>query len=272
MNSSFDFSRFITLIRRQWLSFGKIYLMSLGVVAGIFICFYGFSFWDSMEEFDVAKVSRTLSFRPFVFIIFGLLFMTVVASTYFSSLGDKSKAIFELLIPASSLEKFLTAIFYTFIVPAFSFCFLFFVIDVAFVSYERHFFADFLAKEIANTNLGMVDINDYFNYFFTQKYPEQLYYMLFLPVLLSSLFLLGSIYFSKFHYIKTAITLIIYLIVFVFLVFKIMTWATSGTISVDNSDSLQEEMYALKIICTIGAVVTLIIWCIGYLRLKEKEV
>lgn len=270
MKTIFDFNRYTNLIRRQWINFGKVYLMTLGIITGLFISFYGFFLWNSLDAFNIADIRGMLDFRIFLFVIVGLLFVTIIASTYFSSLGDKSKAIFELLIPASAVEKFLTAIFYTFILPILSFCLLFFIVDFAFVSYERQLFADFIALEMSKSS--DIKATDFFRYFFVMPFPSQLYLMCFLPVVLSSLFLLGSIYFSKFQYIKTMISLFIYLFVFVFMMINIMKWVTAGTIDIGSDSYFTTEINVLKIISLTGVVVAILVWFIGFLRLKEKEV
>lgn len=270
MNSTFDFGRFSALIRRQWINFGKIYLMSLGIVAGIFVFFYAYYLWDAISSGTPNVVLDIVSFRPYVFITIGLIFIAVVSSTYFANLGDKSKAIFELLIPASSLEKFMVSVFYTFIMPVLSYFLLFFVIDFIFVSYERHVFADFIQNELKQSS--EYNQRNFLKYFFTLEFPIQLYLLTFIPVLLSSIFLLGSIYFTKFHFIKTAISLIIYVFVFVFLMVKIMSYMTDGTILIKSDSGMHDEMNVLRIICVVGIILSIVFWVIGYLRLKEKEV
>lgn len=264
MNNSIDLARLKALILRQWLSFGKVYLMALGIVVGLFVSFYGYNLYHALKTYHTADIESVLDFRLYIFVILGIIFITIVSSTYFSNMGDKSKAIFELLIPASSLEKYLIAIFYTFIVPVVSYFLLFFFVDLAFVSYERQLFVNYLGDQSTT--------NEILNYFFAVAWPKQLYYMSFLPVLLSSLFLLGSIYFEKFHYIKTAISLIAYVFVFIFLMFQIMDWVTRGTVSTDRTTFMNSEMFVLKICSVVGIVITLLVWGIGYMRLKEKEV
>lgn len=272
MNNVFDFSRFIALIRRQWLSLSKIYLMSLGIVVGIFVLFYAYYLWSALKVHNPTDILGLVVFRPFVFIIMGLLFISVVASTYFSYLGDKSKAIFELLLPASSLEKFLVSLFYTVVFPIISYFFLFFVVDFIFVSYERRLFTDFIANDLENFMPSKLAQEEFLKYFFLIEFPKQLYRLTFVPILLSSLFLLGSIYFFKFHFIKTAISLLAYVFMFVFLMLKIMNWVTEGTITPNNNSFFDNEMNVLSTICLIGVIVTIIVWYIAYLRLKEKEI
>lgn len=272
MNNSFDFGRFSLLIRRQWLSFGKIYLMSLGIIAGIFIAFYGYSLYNSISTLDPYEIKGSLSFRPFVFICLGLAFLTIISSVYFANLGNKTKSIFELLIPASQLEKFLAAIFYTVVVSVVSYVLVFAVIDFSFVSIFKSKFSEYAVESAVNARTGETQTHAYFLNFLFIEYPKEVYLTLFIPFLLSSAFLLGSIYFKNFHFIKTGISLFIYVLVYILMMVKIMTWMTKDTVNFQDGGVGNNGEAVLKMLCVGGLLLTLIFWGIGYKRLKEKEV
>ncbi|WP_140938171.1 hypothetical protein [Sphingobacterium lumbrici] len=268
MNNTFDFNRFFLLLRREWINFGKIYLISLAVVTGVIAAFYGYNINEQLT-YGHGSWTATLSFRPFIFIFLGLLFLTMISSGYFADLGQKPKAIIELLIPASKLEKFLASIVYTVILTIGSYFLLFYLIDFAFVSYIRTFATETMS--IAQED-GTQVVIDNIVYFFNQPFPKPTKFFLFLPFLLNSLFLLGSIYFRNFHYIKTAISVMIYVACWIGLVVFIMNRATSDTIVVGIGFWQQYEINILKILCGTGIILTLIFWFLSYLRLKEKEV
>ena len=42
MNNTFNIQRLGLLLKRQWLEFGKIYLITVAVALGVIITFYGF--------------------------------------------------------------------------------------------------------------------------------------------------------------------------------------------------------------------------------------
>jgi len=96
--------------------------------------------------------------------------------------------------------------------------------------------------------------------------------MLYLPFLLSSIFLLGSIAFKNFHFIKTGAVLITYGFVLIFTTIKTITWFTKDTVSIEQDLYFNEEMNVLKLFCAVGILLTAIIWGISFIRLKEKEV
>jgi len=270
MNNTFEFSRFVRLLNRQWISVGKIYLMALGIIAGIIIFFYAFNFRNLAEEDTYNNLTRLLNFRPFIFIVIGLSFISIISSSYFAGLGQKSKAIFDILIPATTMEKFLSAIFYTVIVPTVSFLLIYFIIDFGFVSYLRSNFT--ATTSHFSPELNKEIIVDNLNYYFLTPWPKQLYWFLYLPFLLSAIFLVGSIAFNNFHFIKTAITVVIYGLILVFSIVRVMIWLTRNTIETNSYSFFNDEINVLKIFCTVGIIVTILLWGIAYLKLKEKEV
>ncbi|WP_400262690.1 hypothetical protein ACFX5U_05215 [Sphingobacterium sp. SG20118] len=272
MSNVFNFNRLCALIRRQWVSVGRIYLMSLVILAGIFIAFYGFNCYKYFVELKVGNnIGENLfSFRTPLFCILGLFFITVISGSYFSNLGQKTKAIFELMIPASRLEKFLTSIFYTVIVSLSAYFLLFFLVDLAFVSHLRSTGSSITT--IMDDSGGKL-MNDNWIYFFQLEKSEFLPYFYFLPFLLNALFLLGSIAYQNYQYIKTAITMIVYIAIWGLTFAYVMKLRTDNTIGLGNSTGyFHDKNNVLEILLVIGIVLTLIFWGLAFLRLKEKEV
>lgn len=266
MNNIFNFNRFFLLLRREWINFGKIYLISLAVVAGVVLAFYGYYVYEQLH-YGHGNWRGSLGFRPVIFMFLGLLFLTMTSSSYFSDLGQKPKAIIELLIPASTLEKFLGSLVYTVFLTIGSFLLIFYLIDFAFLSYIRGFTKETTSYIAAD---GTAVVIDHLAYFFNQPFPETIKYLFMLPFLLNSVFLLGSIYFKNFHYIKTAVSVMIYIVCWIGIFVFIIQRATRNTIWVGDN-FWQEEMNVLRIIGAVGVLLTLFFWFLSYLRLKEKE-
>lgn len=270
MNNTLNSNRLSMLIQRQWIEFGKIYLMSLAVLAGIFIAFYGYSIYEVYRQnADNHALQSMLSFRPYLFVFMGLLFITIISGTYFSNLGQKPKAIFELLLPASKLEKFFVAIFYTTILTTVSYLLIFFLVDLGFVSYIRSNFSS--SYSYFDEESGREVVVDQLMFFYKQEINPKVYLMTFLPYLLSALFLLGSIMFTKFQYIKSAVLLTVYILLYILFMLKVIQFFTQDTIRISEG-VFSEEVNILRVICVLGVLVTVAVWGIGYLRLKEKEV
>ena len=275
MNNTFNITRFGLLLKRQWLEFGKIFLIILAVALGVVVTFYGFATWNAFfaPEFS-PDISRILNFREPLFLIFGFLFNTVIASSYFAHLGQKPKAVIDLMIPASTFEKFLIGVLFTGFLATLSYLLIFYITDLAFVSKLRGLYTS--VQEVPSyTDRDGETITkiDNLMYFFSKNIDDVFLPLYFTPLLISSLFLFGSIYFNRFHYIKTAISAMIFSGVWTAIIIK------SGQILFDNRVPIErtirnyhsrndaELWMSLLFICA-----TLIFWGFTYLRLKEKEV
>jgi hypothetical protein len=270
MNNTFNIQRFGLLLKRQWLEFGKIYLITLGVAAGVIIAFYGFSLYGLLiGERDFSD--RALNFREPLFLIFGFLFITVIASSYFAHLGQKPKAIIDLLIPASTFEKFLAGLFFTTILSSVAFLLIFFSIDLAFVSKLRSVFPDWNFTNMIGTKPESM-----ITYFFNANKPKEFTSIyLVVPFFITSIFLLGSIYFNKYHYIKTTIAVMIFSGIWGYIIVNTAELVFKGRVAIYRNSSIEVDnpkLWAeIGIFCLI-LLLTAIIWRITYQRLKEKEV
>ncbi len=267
MSNLFNSIRFFGLIRRQWISFGRIYLMSIGIIAGVIFGFYVFNFNSFYNDVQNAH-SSILNFRAPLFCILGLFFVTVISSSYFANLGRKTTAILELMIPASQLEKFLVGIFYTTIVGVGSYLLIFYLIDFSFVSYLR----SYSSMTLTYNEGGREVIIDVYQYFFKVKYENVAYYFCVLPMLLNAIFLLGGILFQNYQYIKTAISLVVFCVAWVVLFIYLMKMQTDNTVHTMDKSYWSDPDHVFGLIACVGVLLTVIFWYIGFLRLKEKEV
>ncbi len=264
MNNTFNINRFGLLLKRQWLEFGKIYLISFGVLIGVLALFYSISLTDHNLQY---LSSRTLSFRLPLFLITGFLFVSIVANSYFMHLGQKPKAIINILVPASNIEKFLCAIFYTLIIGIPSYLFCFYLIDLSFISSIR---ATHSLTESYTDYQGKKVVVDYLTYFFSTGNIKEAYQFYYVPLLINSVFLLGSIFFQNFHYIKTAITIMVFGVLWVTSTIFVMQKLTNNTVWV-GSHYWQDErniFFTMSLVCIL---LTLAFWFISFIRLKEKE-
>jgi hypothetical protein len=254
MNNTFDIQRFGLLLKRKWLEFGKIYLIALAVVFGVILAAYAIAFWPIFTGL-VPFYERQIFFRGPLFIGLGFLFLTAVASSFFAHLGQKPKTIIDLLIPASTFEKFFAGLFFTGIISTLSYLLIFFITDVVFVA-NLH--------DVAKDKL----------YFFS-SIKHTLYTPVYIiPLFATSIFLLGSVYFDKFHYIKTALSIMVFIGIWMAVVFKSGELLTRGRHAVENNPIVHGgDKSPVECVLTILLVVlTIVFWAITYVRLKEKEV
>ena len=205
MNSTFNIKRFGLLLRRQWLDFGKIYLLSLVVLAGVLMGLYILNMPKLGDNiYYWGKTSRVrLDFRLPVFLILGFIFISIMASNYFSVMGQKAKAVAELMIPASTFEKTLAGIIYTTIISMAGYFAIFYFIDKAFVLYLDSLWQYQSMLNNFTDVMTQVRFSSIRQDLLTDGDSK---YLFVTPVLITSIFLLGSIYFNRFHYIKTAVS------------------------------------------------------------------
>jgi len=280
MNNTFNFNRFALLVKRQWLEFGKIYLISLLVVAGTIVITYIFNLpkYTNDNHLPLGSVMHdgnfNMLFRIPLFLILGFAFISITASGYFSSMGQKPKAIIELMIPASTFEKWLCSALYTGVLSVGSFCLIFYLADLGFVSYIKHmlegitFSAD--GDELRRPENIAVTTKLFFAEFF-EAGPTA--YSLFVPQVITSLFLLGSIYFHRFHYIKTAVVSMIFVWAVGYATIRFSQWmigmkAMRASASFGSDPKLTAYLFLL--VSTI--VIAVFLSIITFFRLKEKEV
>ncbi|WP_412466951.1 hypothetical protein [Pedobacter sp. KLB.chiD] len=270
MNNTFNMNRFGLLLKRQWLEFGKIYLMSLVVLAGILIAFYFFNTPDINRSFykwdDHGHVQ--LGFRLPVFIAIGFLFLTIQASAYFSAFGQKPKAIMELMTPASVTEKFSCAILFSTILSLISYLLIFYVIDAIFLNYFNELWQH---SKATNYNTGKLTVVSFSTLFDDLTSEKEFKYLFALPFFFSGIFLLGSIYFNRFHYIKTALSVTALFSFIIFFTIKFGNWITAGKSRIYTVDHVEKD-FVFAIFFWSSVALSLIIWLITYVRLKEKEV
>jgi hypothetical protein len=275
MNNTFNIQRFGLLLKRQWLEFGKIYLITLAVALGVIVTFYSFSLWGYITEVQPFH-ERSLQFREPLFLIFGFLFITVIASNYFAHLGQKPKAIIDLMIPASTFEKFLTGIIFTALLSTVSFIVIFYLTDLAFLAKLKSIY------HINNSTTSFTDadgntvtnVADNLAYFFSKNSGDAIFLPIYyVPFFVTSIFLLGSIYFNKFHYIKTAISVMVFSGIWTAIIIK------SGKLLFDDRSPINQTTRNVSgkdnvelWLTLLLVVLTLIFWSFTYVRLKEKEV
>ena len=271
MNNTFNIQRFGLLLKRQWLEFGKIYLISLVVVFGVLLSFYGYNYYAITNFIDGELSSNRTYIRIPLFFVTGLLFITIIASSYFAHLGQKTRAIIDLMIPTSTFEKFMGGIFFTTVLGISSYLLLFYLTDLAFMTKLRSWY------ETSSNNMFLngkkVELDQMFPYFFSDNRREVPIPILVSSFLLTSVFLLGSIYFEKFHYIKTAICVMIFSGVWAAIIAKSAKVLFEGKIAIYNTPHIRQTKDGVEFWGTLLIIVlTLIFWALTYVRLKEKEV
>lgn len=196
MQNSFSFSRLWLLIKKQWFDNARLYSLSALALTGILVII--FTIWWLANKFEYRfHEGGTHAIFLIVLFISGLIF----ASTTFSLLSDKAKGLYWLSLPATPLEKLACGFFYSFIV--FPVCYIISFLLVKHITF-------FLIQLNPKNDIIYVNANDVF----VKEVMPSLFYVFFS---LQALFMLGSVYFERFAFIKTV--LVAALIGFIFIMF-----------------------------------------------------
>lgn len=256
MNNSFSFSRLGLLIKKQWFDNAKLYSLSVlaltGLLAIIFI-FWAIVNGSRYDEQDTIVIFFILLFGA------GLIF----ASSTFAVLGDKAKGTYWLGIPATHLEKLLCGIFYSIIVFLVVYLVSFFVVrQITFViirldpDNEIRWAENFLPGEI----------------------------LCYIFIALQSLFMLGSVYFERFAFIKTVLAALFIIFLFmlagVFFTKNLLPHNSGirGLTSFATYGDNEMKLYRLApwiedtVIALAKFIWAPVFWVATYFRLKEKEI
>ena len=267
MNNSFSFTRLWRLILKQGMENARFYLLygmaSLGI-AGLLI-----GFWLTIKSRNEYYEEHFYSYMLLALFLCGTLF----ANLQFESLSKKARGIAWLSFPASHLEKLLCALFYTVIV----------------------FNGLFLA--------GMMAIKWLLIYCITHGIPEgsswlpsppfmesdQLIFV-YMFIAVQSFYLLGSVYFARFSFVKTTVSLAILVALGAYYLYFLdsrllnesFNWRADGSIYIVASTKIGGMFFHKMYQPTpwlIDTVVWLMkygwapaFWIISWKRLAEKEI
>lgn len=255
MNNTFNMQRFLWLFNKHTKENYKTYLMSIGVFVAILSFTMGY----------VAYFGGLNNGTQEAFFAFFLTFPgTVFASLAFSKLGSKSGAISILTLPVSTFERYLVGWIYSFVIFQIVFFTCFFAVDIAIVNISNHYL---------KTETKLIDIT---------SEETKLYVVFFYFWFLQSVAFLGSIFFNKLHFIKTALVFFLALIILVvtnkIMAQLIMDSQVSARFPFSNlfiKDGISSYYIAAQpsvILTVVLCISALCLWVAAYFKLKEKQV
>jgi hypothetical protein len=283
MNQVFDFSRFSLLVSRHWVENRQRYILSLSAIGGLVLLWFIFLFLMEIRRTAIPVQIQTGTYY-FVLFASGCLY----ASTIFSSLGSKGKGINYLSVPASHLEKLLVAILYSVVLFFISYTIVFYLIDIITLQIFNTIAKSNFVPTVFSEKYEWVKLANVFSSdeFMGEEVPyEFLYYIMLAYFAVQSMFMAGSIFFSKFSFIKTFILLLV-----VGLLYWLSIFLTATQI-LPKGDFHDEALLTYKVLDNSGEVlITLpawlintgkfllrygfppLLWLASFHRLKEKEI
>jgi hypothetical protein len=284
MNQFFDLNRWLLLTAKHWSENRRRYLLSVAAIAGLLIIWYILGLIVMPGSAAPPDVQASTYFTGLAIVGF------FYASISFSELASGPRAMNFLAVPASHFEKMLVAFLYSLVIFFVVYTAVFYLVDILMVnignSLARNWLEDhggnaaaFVPKKIVNVFVdsdyaaGKIKINP--NYYFLLIYFS-----------LQSAFVLGSVYFPKFSFIKTIISLTVICITIIFILYKLVeegmpegfyyNGLTSWTEGFSNSDTVRLVMLPRWISNTIHFLLQFsfipLFWVVTYYRLKEKEI
>ncbi|PZR28771.1 MAG: hypothetical protein DI535_04910 [Citrobacter freundii] len=273
MNQFFSVSRFSLLVSKHWADNKKRYLFSVvGFILLLVIWFVLTLLVDPHRPMD-----EELQILTFFFTLFGTGML--YASQYFRDLGSRPKGINFLMVPASAFEKILCGILFTVVIFFAVFTAVFYLVDILMVFIANRF----LLTGDPSAHQPVVNM---FRAAILPFDKVSMINMLLLFFAAQSTFFLGSVYFTKYSFIKTVITgFVIFFLLFclIYLLYaRLMpageyedVFLVSYRVVTRGADD-----YLVQLPHWVGVVIHFMImyaiapfaWVVTYYRLKEKQV
>ena len=280
MNQTFSFPRWGLLVKKHWAENYRRYLLSLLAMGGLLVAWY--SFILIMDRVDPLGI-----FFQYSAYFVGLFFVGCLhASLLFSELGSKTAGISYLSLPASQLEKLLCAVFFGVIIFFIAYTLLFYLVDIPMVELSNRLIR--LHPRVWPGTDQYVPALAIYNVFTSNPAvipgdPEY-HYVLLAFFAVQSCFLLGSVYFPRYSFIKTIVAVLLFtLILAIFFKEAIFNTMPNGwqnnTLAWDHYNEHWTHLGTVRLPVWLDRTVVLLLqyslppifWIITYHRLKEKE-
>jgi hypothetical protein len=256
MNQFFSFRRFNLLVLQHWANNKKRYGLSVLAFVGLLIVWFVFAIIiedDNLMSIEFQKSSFFL----------GLFAVgTFYASQFFRDLASRAKGITFLLVPASTFEKFLCSLLYTLVLFFMIYTACFYLVDALMVTITNSL--DTINKP--NGEIPLINVFDIT--FFSLNNDATLNFLLFF-FSVQSVFLLGSVYFRKYNFLKTIISVFVTWFI-LFLVFYFIYYQNSPEGSVENYGPIAN--WSAHLIQGLVYSIAPLFWIVSYYRLKQKQV
>jgi hypothetical protein len=278
MNEVFSIKRWGMLVVLHWAGNRKRYLLAIPAILGLLLVW--FSFILIMDRYDpMAGFMQWMSYYTGLYFV-GCLY----GSTIFAELSDKAQGIAYLSVPASSLEKVLCGLLFSVAAFFIVYTLLFYLVDIPVVYLSNRL----IVQEHRVWPGGYaIDPSVVFNVFrgADEMEPDrQSHFLLLAFFAIQSAFILGSVYFSRYAFIKTAVAVLVFILFFMVVQKNIIEttlpegWYRNQFAWEKNRGT--SEMQTVRLPAFLSAVLgfvllyapPLVFWVATYFRLKEKEV
>ena len=263
----------------NWAGNKRRYLLALPAIAGMLIIWEAFILvmdpYNPMDE----------GFQGFTY-YWGLAIVgCFYASSVFAEFGNQAQGIAWLAVPASALEKLLCGLFYAVVLCILFYSLVFFVTDIPMVEIGNQMIRRQHRMWPGGYPISPSPIFSVFKGLPGDPMDSQLHIILFMYFAMQSVFLLGSVYFKRFAFIKTVVAVMIFILVFTMyerirldmmpnqwhVYPPVENWMKDGgTIRVQSIRISEWLTTPLAFLLLFG--IPPVFWIATYFRIKEKEV
>ncbi len=266
MTSSFSFSRLGKLITKQFYENSRLY--TFAVLAIVSLLGLIFAFWIVAQGPDYNEENTW-----FIFLIGLFITGSIFAGMSFNMLGSKDKGIYWLGVPATHLEKLVCTILFTTVLFTLVYCLCFFAVK----SISIVFLQEYIKKYPGSYYTEMQD--------YTKGFGAVIKYFIYGYFAIQALYLLGSVYFTRYSFILTTVATALLIFGFVYYITRIqhsmLGSASWNFVSARVKDPGIKEGYLLYSVSpavtnfikyAIQFIWAPLFWVVAWFRLKEKEI
>ncbi len=279
MQPTFSFDRFTLLLKKHWAENKKRYILSALAFIGLLVIWFLFV----MLTDDFHPMAEGLQEVTFIFSLF--IIGSFYASQIFRELGSRARGINYLMVPASAMEKLLCSLLYGIILFFVVFTVAFYLADglMVLIANAMHPSYNKLTPEGGQLKASLVNM---FPFSGPGQKASSNAYILLLFLVIQSFFILGSVYFEKYSFIKTAISMFVTMLVFFVLLYVLNEGLMPdgsfhenlSSYRVFGPESTDEKLVqlpgwvgpALRGLFMYGLAP--FFWVVTYFRLREKQV
>ncbi|HLZ89987.1 MAG TPA: hypothetical protein VKQ52_22195 [Puia sp.] len=280
-NQLFSFTRWRLLLAKHWIENRRRYILSLLAIGGLLTIWCGFLIiMDAYAPLDV-----NMQFAAY----FVGLFLTgaLYSSMLFADLGTKKEALPWLSLPASHLEKLLCALLFGTFLFFIAYTLVFYLVDIPMVEWANSILRNH-PRNWPNTNIRIPPVSIY-NIFTGDGAPipekeDHLFLSFYFAV--QAAFLLGSIYFPRYAFIKTVVAVVLFTLGFIVfqrgVIYPLLPtgwynnffrWSTDLYESGPPKSEVRLPLPIENLLTLLGQIgLPPFFWFVTYIRLKEKEV
>ncbi len=272
-------SRWSALLALHWADNRKRYLLALPAMMGLLLVWYCFlTIMDRFDPLDEGMQQVTY--------ISGLLVVgCLYASTIFAEFDSKAKAIAWLSVPASALEKLLCGLLFGVVVFFVVYNVVFYLVDIPMVRLTNELIARQHRVWPGGYSVGPSKIYNVFTGKGDDPMDQRYHLYLLSYLAIQAAFVLGSIYFTRYAFIKTAVALLLFVLFFTIFQSRIIERALPGGfrrgpffdwIKGDGTLNVKIIRISPLIETALGFLLLYgippVFWITTYFRIKEKEV